>query len=155
MTPARAQTWTAQSGVHCANHWALCLKCSKLYCSHDFKMVVEAVWGRAQSLLQIRLHFFIAACFHTTKPMCCLYLGADLPACPSRPWLRFWVFPAGGFFACDCLPFPLSVLPLKSLFTSNALKGMFVADWFPSVVLGFCWACWSTLAMSIANLVGA
>lgn len=83
------------------------------------------------------------------------YLGADRPACPGRPWLGFWVFPAGGFFACDCLLFPLSDLPLKSLLTSNTLKGMFVADWFPSVVLGFCLGCWSILAMSIANLVGA
>ena len=95
------------------------------------------------------------AVFWSNTQILWCYLGADRPACPGRVWLGFWVFPAGGFFACDCLLFPLSDLPLKSLFTSSALKGIFVVDWFPSVALDFSLGCWSILAISIANLVGA
>lgn len=85
----------------------------------------------------------------------CIHLWVGLPGWPLRPWFGFWVFPAGGFFGCDCLLFPLSVLPLNSLFTSKAFKGRFATGWFPSAVLGFCWPCESTFAMSIASLVGA
>lgn len=84
-----------------------------------------------------------------------IHLWTCLPSCPLRLWFEFCVFPVGGFFDWSCLPFPLSVLPLKSLFTSSAFKERFVTDWFPSVVLGFFWPSVSTFAVSIASLVGA
>lgn len=136
--------WTIQK---CFLHENDLQSSRKYACKNNLKIMPK----RVLSFLSVQLGSF--HCIAASKPH--IHLWTCLPSCPLRLWFELCVFPGGGFFDCNCLPFPLSVLPLKSLFTSSAFKVRFVTDWFPSVVLGLLWPSVSTFAVSIASLVGA